>query len=120
MNTKKLTIMATLACAATLVSHASTANPNAAFDSCVQAFTNTYLPKHPVRQVRTSAPQYPTTLTLAAPRKYTIALSARGVQSNAVLAEARCVANENGIVLILDKPPLLSYLSQADFVATVR
>jgi hypothetical protein len=116
MNTKELTIVAVFAFSAFLLSQASMANPNAAFDSCVKAFTNTYFPNHPVRQVRTNASQYPTTLTRIAPRKYTIALAARGVQSNEVLAEARCVANDNGIVLILDNPPLLSYLAKADFV----
>jgi hypothetical protein len=58
----------------------------------------------------------PTSIVLRQPRKYTIALSARGLRSGEVLAEARCVADHEGIVLVLDQPPA-DYVAHADFIA---
>jgi hypothetical protein len=121
MNIKKVSIVALLALAAApLTSQAGTAGPGAAFDACVKAFVATYLPNHPIKQTQTSNAQNPTTIAFWQPRKYTIALSARGVRSGDVLAEARCVADNNGIVLILDTPPVSNYVASADFVATLR
>ena len=65
------------------------------------------------------AVEAPSTFTLVSATEYSIALSARGVTSGKILAEARCVASGKGLVLVLD-PPSGNYTAQADFVSTVR
>lgn len=115
MNTK-LTVLAALACSlASLASEA--APPKAALDACVKAFTTTYLPGHPLKATRTASS--PSTFTLVSATEYSIALSARGVTSGKILAEARCVASGKGLVLVLD-PPAGNYTARADFESTPR
>lgn len=115
MNTR-IAVLAALACSLTpLASEASA--PQAALDACVKAFTTTYLPGHALRATRTVSS--PSTLMLIRPTEYSIALSARGVTSGKILAEARCVANGKGLVLVLDQPTE-NYTAQADFVFTLR
>lgn len=53
--------------------------------------------------------------------EYTILLSARGMQSGDVIAEARCVANRNGIIIVLDQPSLAAMRSiRPDFIVSMR
>ena len=119
MNTKKIALLASLAMAVVpLASQAGTAT--AALEACVKSFTETYLPGHPVRQVKKVMPVEGPIRDYYKPRQYTIALSARGVRSGDVLAQARCVASSNGIVLVLDDPSPSEYLAQADFVVGLR
>lgn len=93
---------------------------DAVVDACVKAFVDTYLPAHPVKQVNKQAPAPGPIDTYYAPRHYLIALSAHGVRSGNLLAQARCVANRRGVVIVLDNPPADEYVSRADFVVSLR
>jgi len=119
MKTKIASLTAVACLAITpFASHAAPA-PTTAFNACVKAFVNSYLPDRTVRATKTTNSPGLTALTLTQ-RKYTIALSARGANSGELLANARCVADGKGIVLVLDTPPTLDYVAQADFRADVR
>ena len=121
MKLKVLSFSAIFALAATpMASHAELGS-GAAFDACVKSFVETYLPGHPVRKVMKSSPA-PSAFNLLIHRnEYTILLSARGMQSGDVIAEARCVANRNGIVIVLDEPSLAAMqLIRPDFVVSMR
>lgn len=89
-------------------------------DACVKAFVDTYLPAHPVKQVNKQAPAPGPVDTYYAPRQYLVALSARGARSGDLLAQARCVANRKGMVIVLDSPPVDEYVARADFVVSLR
>jgi len=119
MNTK-VAALAALLCmsAASSPAQAATA-PTKAFNACVKAFVTTYLPGRAVRTAESIDSSRLNTLALTQ-RRFTIAFSARGAESGAVLAEARCVADGKGIVLVLDKPATLDYLASADIRAEVR
>ena len=103
MNFKKSSMVSLLALAvAPLCTEAAPATATSALNACVKAFVQTYVPNNPVRVTRTRSAEVPRVLSLALPSKHTIELSARGVESGTVLAQARCIADKNGIVLILD------------------
>jgi hypothetical protein len=116
MNIKTVSVAVLALAAVPLTSHAGSRDATVALDACVKAFVSTYLPNHPVRATKNASPEAPTSIALWQPRKFTIALSARGVTSGDVLAAARCVADNNGIVLVLDTPPE-NYIARADIVA---
>jgi hypothetical protein len=94
--------------------------PAAAVDACVKSFVDTYLVGHPVKQVKKSIPAPSPLEVFTRPQSFTVALTAQGVQSGAIVAQARCVANGAGIVIVLDNPPPSEYLSRADFVVKVH
>lgn len=100
---------------------ASQAQPgDAAVDACVKSFVDTYLPGHPVKQVSKRSPVQSTIEMHYAPRQYTIALSAYGVRSGDLLAQARCVASKRGIVIVLDAPSADEYVARADYRVSLR
>lgn len=110
--------LATTLATASFATHAAP-GPAAALNACVKAFTATYLPGHPVGRTKiigSSAPSSVPTWT----RNYTIGLTAIGTRSGNVLAEARCVAGRDGVVVVLESPPTRNYLAKADFVVSVR
>lgn len=115
MNKKTLSIAILALAAAPLTTQAAT-GPEAAVNACVKAFVSTYLPGHPVRPMKSVIPQNPLPLALWQ-RKHTVDLSARGAESGKILAEARCIADNNGIVIVLDSPPANAL--PANFVATL-
>ena len=118
MNVRS-SILAVIALAA--VPFASQANGgDAAVDACVKSFVDGYLSGHPVKKVRRDAPIETAVERYYAPRQYTVALSAHGVRSGDLLAQARCVASKSGIVIVLDNPPADEYLARADFVVSLR
>ena len=104
--------------AAPLTSEAAT-GPNAALDACVKSFVETYLPERKVRQVAKPVTN-PNPLSLFSAREYTVVLSARGVESGDVIAEARCVASRHGIVVVLDSQVAAKHKQNADFFVSVR
>ena len=116
MNKSTLSLVILALAAAPLATQAAPGGPNAAVNACVKAFVSTYLPNHPVKATNTTGFRTPTSIALRQPRKYTIALSAVGARSGEVLAEARCIADHEGIVLVLDQPPT-NYVARADFIA---
>lgn len=101
-------------------SHAQT-GAQAALDSCVKSFVETYLPGHPVRKVAKDSPATGILDRFWQSNKYTILLSARGVESRDVIAQARCVADRKGIVIVLDQPSFAALRTlRADFVVSMR
>lgn len=93
---------------------------NAALDACVKSFIQTYLPERTVRQVATSPAVNPGPLSLFDSREYLVVLSARGADTGKLIAEARCVANRDGIVVVLDSQNVAHYRAKADFVLSMR
>jgi hypothetical protein len=107
--------------ALTALPFASHSRPgDAAVDACVKSFVDTYLPGHPVRQVKKLAPPASPLDAFYAPRQYTIAMSAHGARSGELFAQARCVASRHGLVLVLDSPATDEYVARADFVVSLR
>jgi hypothetical protein len=101
MNIKTSSLVALLSLAAApLTSPASDTASNAAFDACIKAFTTTYVPNHRVRDTRTN--DSATLLDYWKPSSYTIEVRARGVKSGKTLAEARCLVDHKGVVVIQD------------------
>lgn len=88
-----------------------------AVDACVKAFVDTHVPKdrvvHVVKEKSSSL-----TDRFDRRRAYTIALKAEGTQSGKILAQARCVANVRGEVMVLDSPPPATYIAKADVAVT--
>lgn len=88
-----------------------------AVNACVKAFVDTHVPKD--RIVHVVKDRSPSLMDrFHRQRAYTIALTAQGSESGKVLAQARCVANVRGEVIVLDNPPPATYIAQADFVVT--
>lgn len=103
-----------------IASHAGT-SPAAALDACVKSFVQTHLPGHPVKKVTQHSPAESAMNRFWRPNSYTILLSARGVDSGTVIAEARCVASRNGIVVVLDQPSRTALREMhADSVVSMR
>ena len=119
MNKIKLSLSILALAAISPLTQAATGGPDAAVNACVKAFVSTYLPNHPVKATKTTGFANPTSIALWQPRRYTIALSAVGTKSGEILAEARCIADHEGIVIVLDRTPT-NYVARADFVATLR
>ena len=90
---------------------AAQAGEGRATDSCIKAFVDNYVPAGHKVTVRKSGP-VATPLTYFV-RQYTIALSAQ-YASGQEIATARCVANPRGDVIVLDRPPVESYVAKAD------
>ena len=95
------------------------AGPNAAIDACMKSFVATYFPERTVRQVATPIVN-PSPLSLFSSREYTVLLSAHGASSGDLIAEARCVANRNGIVVVLESGAVAASRGKADFVVSMR
>jgi hypothetical protein len=119
MNIKKAIAVSGLLALATapLTSHAGGADK--AVNACVKAFVENYLPKDQVVRVRTVESPGPQNRFARQPPSFTIALTAHGVTSGVQLAQARCVASARGEVIVLDNPPVESYVAKADYVAAV-
>jgi hypothetical protein len=117
MNTRKSLIMCgTLALAAVpCASYADSAER--AVNACVKSFVDTYLPDRVVH-VRKQLPS-PGPLDRYID-SYTIVLMAEGKTSAAPLAQAQCVANRRGDVIVMDGAPIAKSLSKADFVVSLR
>jgi hypothetical protein len=97
--------------------HASGAD--AAIDACVKSFVDANLKDRIVR-VR-KQPFVATSPLFPHPRDtYTVALTARGVNSGELIAQARCVASTRGRVIVLDSPDPSSYTAKADFAVTMK
>lgn len=104
--------------AAPFATHAGGADN--ALNACVSAFVETYVPKDRIVRVRkTHPPASVFDIRTNRSGAYTIALSARGAKSGELLAEARCVASGRGDVIVLDNPPVETYVAKADFSAVV-
>ena len=101
MNIRKssLAILLAVAAAPQLV-QASEPSANAAFDRCVEQFTAEMATNRRVRDTRVDYSYNSPTAELWRVGKYTVELSARGADSGAVVARARCEVNGDGIVLI--------------------
>lgn len=113
----------TLAMAGTLVLVATPlaayAGSNQALDACVKSFVANYIPKDRVVRVYKHRPAPGPLALMHDKATYTIALSARGKRSGQEIAQARCVANTRGEVIVLDSPPADTYVADADFAAVV-
>jgi len=121
MSFKKyaLTALIVVAAAAPFTTQAAGPGAAAAFNACTKAFVDTYLPNRVVRQQSTiDFTRSP--LEFWNVRKYTIALRALGATSGEVVAEARCIADRKGVVLVLDTPPTQEYVAHANITATLR
>lgn len=88
-----------------------------AVNACVKSFVDTYLPNRVVdlRKQLTS----PGPLDRYA-GSYTVVLTAKGKTSATQLAQAQCVANKRGDVIVMDGAPIAKSLSKADFVVSLR
>jgi hypothetical protein len=102
---------------APLTSHAGGADR--AVNACVKAFVENYLPKDQVVRVRRVESPDVQNRFARQPTSFTIALTAHGVKSGVEIAQARCVASARGEVMVLDNPPVESYVAKADYVAAV-
>lgn len=112
---------AAVVAAAVLATPAAHAAPSsAAVNACVDAFVDTYLSKQKVVRVRKPMEPLHSMSFIYSANKYTIALMARRNSDGEVLAQARCIASARGSVLVLDSPPIETYLSQASFSAIVE
>src|SRR5690606_19113837 len=111
-------VVVAFACLAAPV--ASYSDPaSTAVDACVKSFIEAYFTDDRVVRVRKRLePTGSLHFTYPQP-KYTIALTARGTRSREILAQARCVAGARGNVIILDSPPLDTYLAKAHFSVTI-
>ena len=118
MNKRILPLALLVFAAIPLTSQAAPDSADTAIDACIKAFVSTYLPNHPVRTTKSVTSQGAVPLVLQ-PRKYTIDLNARGAVSGALIAQARCIADARGLVLVLDTPPA-NDSGHADFVATLN
>jgi hypothetical protein len=94
--------------------------PTAAVAACVKAFVDTYLPERTVSTITKDAAAPSRAGFFWAPRSYTVLLTARGARSGNLIAEARCVANRVGLVVVLDAPVAARDKIRADFVVSVR
>jgi hypothetical protein len=122
MKLRHTAIAAVLALTALpFTSQATTDRPQAAVNACVKAFVQTYLSDYQVRETKKilRATNSPIEAYYQA-RKYSVALTARGLQSGDLIAQAHCVANGNGIVLVLDTPADPAVMARTDFVVSVR
>lgn len=124
MNLKTTSIVsavaACVAMAAMPVTSEAKASGNAAVDACVKSFVATYLPGRTVRPVKYISPAPGPIALYWAPRDFTVLLSAHGVDSGELVAEARCVASRAGTVIVLDQPDLAREKVRADFVVALR
>lgn len=120
MSFKKSALTALIVVAAApFTAHAAGPGAAAAFNACTKAFVETYLPNRVVRQQSTiEFTRSP--LEFWNVRKYTIALRALGATSGEVVAEARCIADRKGVVLVLDTPPTQEYVAHANITATLH
>ena len=97
---------------------ASQAASPAALNACIKSFVETYLPERTVHHVIKHDTARPHTLFSA--RDYSVLLSAHGVKSGELVAEARCIANRDGIVVVLESPVLAQHKARADYVVSMR
>lgn len=118
MNTKSASLgaVATLIALAAPVATQAESSAAAVVDSCVKSFVETYMPERTVRDVKLAGEHG----AIRTDREYTILLTARGAKSGTLIAEARCVAKGNGIVVVLDTSVAASDIANADFVVAMR
>jgi hypothetical protein len=121
LKTATLSTIATcIAFGAVPMTSEAKSSPNVAIDACVKSFVQTYLADRTVRQISTAPVVNPSPLSLFASREYLVVLSAHGADSGELIAEARCVSNRNGIVVVLDSQNVAHYRAKADFVLSMR
>ncbi len=89
-----------------------------ALDACVNSFVDTYLPDRTVHRVVVPTTIRPHTLYTA--RDYSVHLTAHGSKSGELVAEAFCIANRNGIVVVLESPVVAQHKARADYVVSMR
>lgn len=119
MSLKTTALIVTAALATSAFAGEAQADSSHALDACVKSFIADYLPDRVVRVVDKDR-SVPSPLETFYGRKYTIALAAYGIDSGTLIAQARCVANNRGHVIVLDNPPAAEYVSRADFAVTMR
>jgi hypothetical protein len=119
MNARKIVAVSSLVALAALPFATHADGADRALDACVKSFVQTYLPDR-ITQVR-KIESAPGPLAVYANRasSFTIALTAHGARTGEKLAEARCVADARGEVIVLDQPPVESYAANADFTAKI-
>ena len=123
MSSRALRFGTLLACAvfaAVPVTSEAKSGPRAAVDACVKSFVEAYLPDRRVSTEIRETPDPSPAGFFWATRRYTVLLTATGVRSGDIIAEARCVASRDGLVLVLDAPVVMRDRSHADFVVSVR
>lgn len=100
----KMSTMLAIAAAVALPATSDARNsPEAAVDACVKSFVGTYLSEHPVKQVKKRIPAR-SPLDVLSSRSFTVELSARGAQTGTIYAQARCVGDDKGVVLVEELP----------------
>lgn len=119
MNIRKTVALSGLVALAAVSPATYADGADKAINACVKTFIDTYLPGR-TAQVRTLKPS-PGPLDIYAKRasSYTIALTAHGARSGEKLAEARCVADARGEVVVLDQPPLEIHAANAHYAVTI-
>ena len=88
-----------------------------ATQACIDAFVEAYVPEGHAVRVQTSEPAAGPLVYFV--KQYTIALSAHYSRSGQEIAQARCVASRRGDVIVLDRPPVETYIAKADVRAAV-
>ena len=120
MSLKKAALFAAVVVASAPLASEARQGPSAAVDACVKSFVESYLPERTVREVKKHIPAAGPIDAYYSPREYTVALAAYGADSGKMLAQARCVANNRGVVIVLDSPPSGEDVARADFAITLR
>jgi hypothetical protein len=120
MSVKTAALIAAVVVAAAPLASEARPGPPTAVDACVKSFIDSHLSNHAVREVKKRIPASGPLEAYYSPRKYTIALAAYGAESGRVLAQARCVADKRGVVIVLDSPPEDEYVARADFTVVIR
>jgi hypothetical protein len=91
-----------------------------ALDACVKAFVETHLPNYSVRQFKKDVPVSSPIEAYWGSRTYTVALSAHAADSGDLVAQAHCVANRRGVVVMLVPSGGTEPLPRADFTVSLR
>jgi hypothetical protein len=97
--------------------HASYADSaQRAVNACVKSFVDIYLPDRVVQVHKQLPASGPLDRYIGS---YTILLTAEG-KTSSTLAQAQCVANRRGAVIVMDSGPIAKSISKADFVVSLR
>ena len=120
MNAKKTSVLALLMIAALPLPSQAGGSSSVVVDACVKSFAETYLAGYRVREVKKQSSVESPVLAYYGQRRYTIAMSAYGVTGGDLIAQARCVVNRDGVVIVLDSPPAKDYVAWADFGVGLR
>lgn len=117
MNTRKALITCGMLALATVPCASYADGAERAVNACVKSFVDTYLPDRVVQVHKQLPAPGPLDRYIGS---YTIVLTAQGKTSAVQLAQAQCVANKRGDVIVMDSAPIAKSLSKADFVVSLR